>query len=221
MAISVVFSSPNKIQALLNPSFGLVMIIFLAILYFYLSRNNETMKQWNNITVFPSLFLSLITIVFYFQPFKNITLRKKIKTFTNIDQEIVNQSGEFTFLCGEVKFTFYNYPFDLEYRESFENIVKIPDLLTLAAMKAHALAGRAKWKDYIDLYFILKDFYNWLEITSKAKELFQGEFNEKLFRIQLTYFEDINYTEQVEFMPGFEVSDEVIKKALVEFSLER
>ena len=159
--------------------------------------------------------------MFSYKPFKNIALRKKIKAFTNIDQEIVNQFGEFTFLCGGVKFTFYNYPFDLEYRESFENIVKIPDLLTLAAMKAHALAGRAKWKDYVDLYFILKDFYNWLEITSKAKELFQGEFNEKLFRIQLTYFEDINYTEQVEFMPGFEVSDEVIKKALVEFSLER
>ena len=159
--------------------------------------------------------------LFSYKPFKNIALRKKIKTFSKIDQEIVNRSGEFTFLCGEVKFTFYNYPFDLEYRESFENIVKIPDLLTLGAMKAHALAGRAKWKDYVDLYFILKDFYNWPEITYKAKELFQGEFNEKLFRIQLTYFEDINYAEQVEFMPGFKVSDAIIKKALVEFSLQR
>ena len=37
--------------------------------------------------------------MFSYKPFKNITLRKKIKTFTNIDQEIVNQSGEFTFIC--------------------------------------------------------------------------------------------------------------------------
>ncbi len=158
--------------------------------------------------------------MFSYKSFKNSALRKKIKAFSKIDQEIVNRSGEFTFLCGEVKFTFYNYPFDLEYREGFENIVKIPDLLTLAAMKAHALAGRAKWKDYVDLYFILKDFYNWSAITDKAKELFQGEFNEKLFRIQLTYFEDINYTEKIEFMPGFEVPDEVVRKKLTEFSLE-
>ncbi len=157
--------------------------------------------------------------LFSYQTFKNSVLRKKIKTFAKIDQEIVSRAGEFTFLCGEVKFTFYNYPFDIEYKENFENVIKMPDLLTLAAMKAHALAGRAKWKDYIDLYFILKDFYNWSEITNKAKELFKGEFNEKLFRIQLAYFEDINYAEQVEFMPGFEVSDEIVKKELIEFSL--
>lgn len=158
--------------------------------------------------------------MFSYEPFNTVNLRKKIRTFAKIDQEIINRSGEFTFLCGEVKFTFYHYPFDIEYGESFENIVKMPDLLTLAAMKAHALAGRAKWKDYVDLYFILKDFYGWPEITNKAKELYLGEFNEKLFRIQLAYFDDINYTEQVEFMPGFEVPDETIKKALIEYSLE-
>ena len=77
--------------------------------------------------------------MFSYKPFRNIALRKKIKTFANIDQEIVNQPGE---------------------------------------------------------------------------------FNEKLFRIQLAYFEDINYAEQVEFMPGFEVPDEIVKKKLTEFSLE-
>lgn len=157
--------------------------------------------------------------MFSYTSFKNRDLRKKIKTFSKIDREIVDQTGEFTFLCNEVKFTFYNYPFDIEYKESFEDVVKMPDLLTLAAMKAHALAGRAKWKDYVDLYFILKDFYNWSEIINKAKELFQGEFNEKLFRIQLTYFDDINYVEKVEFMPGFEVLDEIVKNQLTEFSL--
>ena len=45
-------------------------------------------------------------------------------------------------------------------------------------------------------------------------------FNEKLFKTQLAYFDDINYSEKVEFMPGFEVSDKIIKKALIDFSLE-
>ena len=93
MAISVVLSSPNKIQALLNPSFGLVMMISLAILYFYLSRNNGTMKQWNNLAIFSSIFLSLITIVFYFQPFKNINLPQnfvflKNPTFTPVGSQL-------------------------------------------------------------------------------------------------------------------------------------
>ena len=157
--------------------------------------------------------------LFSHKPFRNYALRKIIRTFFIIDKEIVDRAGEFTFICDGVKFTFYNYPYDIEYSDSFGNVIKMPDLLTLGAMKAHALAGRAKWKDYVDLYFILKDFYNWRQITDKAKELFGGEFNEKLFRIQLTYFDDINYAEQVEFLTGFEVSERAVKKALVEFSL--
>ena len=53
----------------------------------------------------------------------------------------------------------------------------------------------------------------------KGNQLFGHNFNEKLFRGQLSYFEGISYDEQVEYMLGFEVPDEVIKKALVEFSL--
>ena len=39
MALSTIFSSPNKIQALLNPNFGLLMMVFLVILYFFLSHS--------------------------------------------------------------------------------------------------------------------------------------------------------------------------------------
>ena len=109
--------------------------------------------------------------LFSYKSFKNTLLRKIIVTFGKIDQEIVNKSGEFTFLSKGVKFTFYHYRFDVEYRENLDYVIKMPDLLTLAAMKAHALGGRAKWKDYVDLYFILKNFYTLSEITNKAKEL--------------------------------------------------
>ena len=78
MVISIIFSSPNKIQAILNPNFGLVIMISLTILYFYISRNNETMKQWNNVMIFSSLFLSILTIVFFFQPLKNVVLPQNL-----------------------------------------------------------------------------------------------------------------------------------------------
>ena len=81
MAISTVFSSPNKIQALLNPSFGLVMMIFLGILYFYISRTVRTIHELSLQII--STILSLITIIFFFQPFKNITLPQNLVFLKN------------------------------------------------------------------------------------------------------------------------------------------
>ena len=96
----------------------------------------------------------------------------------------------------------------------FEGIIKIPTLLDLAAMKAYALGGRAKWKDYVDLYFIIKDHAGLKEISKRAKEIFKTFFNEKLFREQLSYFKDIDDSEKLEYM-GPEVKDEAIKEFLI------
>ena len=71
----------------------------------------------------------------------------------------------------------------------------------------------------MDLYFILSQHYAFQDIVKKGKEIFAGEFNERLFREQLGYFKDMNYAEQVDYMPGFEVEDEVVKAALKEISL--
>jgi len=86
-------------------------------------------------------------------------------------------------------------------------------------MKAFALGKRAKWKDYIDLYFILQH-HSLKEIVSKAHEYYPaGEFDEKLFREQLAYFKDLDCSETIEYMPGSAVDDNVIKQQLVEISL--
>jgi len=91
IAISIVFSSPNKIQALLNPNFGLVMMISLAILYFYLSRivrfdhRVEPNKGGHGSPPLQiiSTILSLITIIFFFQPFKNVSLPQSLAFLKN------------------------------------------------------------------------------------------------------------------------------------------
>jgi hypothetical protein len=95
----------------------------------------------------------------------------------------------------------------------------MPHLLTLSAMKAFALSGGGKWKDDVDLYFILKDYYSAKEICDKAKALFKDVFNPILFKKQLSYFEDINYSEQVELLPGFEVPDEEVKAFFTDAAL--
>jgi hypothetical protein len=58
---------------------------------------------------------------------------------------------------------------------------------------------RGKWKDYVDLYFIVKDYFSIKDISRRAKELFGGGFNERLFREQLCYFEDIDFSETIDF----------------------
>lgn len=158
--------------------------------------------------------------LFSFEEFSNYSIKTKVARRTTIDTVLVNKKGEYTFLIDGVKFTFFQFPYKINFSESLDGIVKLPDILTLAAMKAFALGRRAKWKDYVDLYFILKANHTVSEITEKGVEIFGNEFNEKIFRTQLAYFKDIDYSEQVVYKDGFSTDDEIIKKALVEFSLE-
>ena len=150
----------------------------------------------------------------------NSKIRRKISRVAKINEVIRDEIGQFTFMISSVKFAFFQFPYQVNFSESFAGIIKLPDLLTLAAMKAFALGRRAKWKDYVDLYFILKAHHTVAEITTKGREVFGNEFNEKIFRTQLAYFEDIDYSEQISYKDGFQMTDEVIKKALVEFSLD-
>jgi len=151
--------------------------------------------------------------------FQNIALERNIKKVLSIERVLVSRAGELTFVSKGVKVTFFCYPFHVEYTDSFEGLIPMPDILTLAAMKAFAIGKRAKWKDYVDVYFILKNQHSLQEVVARAKEIFGPEFNEKIFRTQLSYFDDINYDEAVDFMPGYAIEESAIKEALIRFSL--
>ena len=95
----------------------------------------------------------------------------------------------------------------------------MPSLLSLAAMKAFALGGRAKWKDYVDLYFIMKNNHSFKEIVKEADCLFSGQFVGRLFRQQLGYFDDIDYSEPVEYLVD-PVSEEEVQAFLSNISTQ-
>ena len=117
-----------------------------------------------------------------------------------------------------MQFTFYDYPYEIKAEVKFESYINMPDLLTLAAMKAFALGKRAKWKDYIDLYFILQS-HSLIEIVKKTEEVFGNQFNEKLFRQQLSYYKDLRDFEPVVYKQGFEIPDETVKKFLTQIAI--
>jgi len=151
--------------------------------------------------------------------FDNGKIKRKIARFYKIDKTYISAPGEYTILVGEVKISFFQYPYRIKSVARLNKKIKLPDLLTLAAMKAFTLSFRGKWKDYVDLYFILKDNYSLGEISKKGQEIFGNEFNERIFREALAYFKDIKYSEKIIFMPGFEIEDADIKKELIKFSL--
>jgi hypothetical protein len=149
----------------------------------------------------------------------SLKLRRKILEFGQIENVMINNGDEYTLLVDGVKFTFFNYPFPLKFSKRTNDIIGLPDILALAAMKAYALGRRAKWKDYVDLYFIAEKAGSIKPITEKARLIFKDEFNEKSFRAQLSYFKDIDYTEKVIFSKNYEISDKKIKEKLAEYSV--
>ncbi|MDH7475905.1 MAG: tetratricopeptide repeat protein [Microgenomates group bacterium] len=118
--ISVIISSPNKVQALLNPNFGPVLIFSLTVMYFFLSRLTsdkpavktspdhsrnileasfidnrsrlnlpskskikEDIRAILNILFASSIIISLLTIVFFFNPLKNLSLSESFQFLKN------------------------------------------------------------------------------------------------------------------------------------------
>ena len=147
---------------------------------------------------------------------KRKSIKNQIKKSNYSLDKIVHEASEqMHLIINSIKVTFYSFPHEIENLVDFEDLIKIPSLLDLAAMKTYALGGRAKWKDYVDLYFLMKYHFSVKEISKRAKELFGGFFNEKLFRQQLCYFDDIDYSEPIQFA-GEEILEEEIREFLID-----
>jgi len=151
--------------------------------------------------------------------FENFKIRKRILKLKKIDRVLRDETGQYTLIVDGVRLTFFQYPFPIRFNKKLDDVIKLPDLLTLAAMKAYALGRRAKWKDYVDLYFVMERYHGISKIVKRAKQIFGTEFNEKMFRSQLAYFKDIDYSEKIIYVKEFETKDNVIRKSLINFSL--
>lgn len=66
------------------------------------------------------------------------------------------------------------------------------DIKDIAANKAFTIGRRPKWRDYVDLYFLLKkDYITFENLILMSKKKFGAGFTEKLFFEQLIYWGDI------------------------------
>jgi len=147
-------------------------------------------------------------------------IKQKVFELPYHKQTIFDDIDQVHFLINEVKTTFFYYPYPVEHSEMLSRVISMPSLLSLSAMKAFALGRRAKWKDYIDLYFIFKEYFSIKDISTEAGRIFGQLFSEKLFREQLAFHKDIDYSEPVEYMSGFNVAEQDVKDFLITKSLE-
>ena len=147
-------------------------------------------------------------------------IRKKVFELPYSKKTLFDDVDQAHFYINGVKMTFFQYPYPVEHPEMLNNNISMPSLLSLAAMKAFALGRRANWKDYVDLYFIQKKYFAVKDISMVAERIFGQLFSEKLFRAQLAFHKDIDYSEPVDYMPGFQVDDQAIKDFLIDKSLQ-
>jgi hypothetical protein len=160
--------------------------------------------------------------LFICKPYKKETIRNKLlEKGLQAQRTLYEDDDQLDLIVGNVKITYLFYPYEIPASVDFEKIIALPSLLDLASMKAYALGRRAKWKDYVDLYFILKGHTTLNQLTENTDRLFGGMFNEKLFREQLSYFEDIDYSEKIDYLPERYVDDNSIREFLVMQATEK
>jgi hypothetical protein len=124
-------------------------------------------------------------------------LPKVRKVFKNSKIEVViNHSEQLTVTVSGINVSFCRYPFPviskfIDYRGR-----KILPALEIAAMKAYALGRRATLKDYVDLYFVLKEKVgNLEEIIKIAQKKYGKDFDSRLFLEQLIFSKDVEEME--------------------------
>ncbi len=121
-------------------------------------------------------------------------LLEKLSQTIDIENIAVDTPDELTFFTKDgIKITFLYYPF----KSLFEHIetesgLRLFSIKEIALQKAYTIGRRGEYRDYFDLYTILKNEHiNLPELIDGAKKIYGSVFDEKIFLQQLVYFGDI------------------------------
>lgn len=122
-------------------------------------------------------------------------LLEELSRILTVDNVIIDTLDELTFFTKNgIKITFLYYPFKAQFKilKTEMGFLLFP-VQEIALQKAYTVGRRGEYRDYFDLYTILKQGYiNIKQIIQKCKKAYGGAFSEKLFLEQLVYFGDIS-----------------------------
>ncbi len=133
-----------------------------------------------------------------------------IRLVRDLQGEIVNISDEQIdcFIDG-VKVTFFDAKWSFLRPKQIENF-NLASLEQIAIMKTHTLFLRAKYRDYYDLYFLIKRF-GIRKVYDLSKDVLEG-INFKIFNAALLYIEDIEDESIEHLQPTQKLSLEEIRR---------
>lgn len=127
-------------------------------------------------------------------------------------QIVVNQINQLTVVINGVKVSFIEYPFPVFDRFKTWQGLSLIDSRIIAAMKAYTIGRRATFKDYVDLFYLLKlNIISLEKIINKANKIYGSVFNDRLFLEQLVYLKDVE-EQKIEF-----IKEPVTKKEIKTF----
>ena len=120
----------------------------------------------------------------------------KLKRGLGIKTTEVNIPEQLTIITPDkINVTLVHYPYKPLFKKISTVSVPVFSVKDISADKAFTIGRRATWRDYVDLFFILKQNHtNIPELIKMCQKKFKEEFNPKLFLEQLVFFEDIEIT---------------------------
>jgi len=132
-----------------------------------------------------------------------------------------NSKNIHSLLINEIKVDIVNYEYNWLTNKIKTDNIHLATIEDIAAMKLNAIIGRGSKKDFIDLFFILKDYSLATLIDFYSKKYNDG--STFLVLKSLTYFEDADM-EEMPFMFNnidWQTIKDNIKKAHAEYVLQK
>jgi len=134
-------------------------------------------------------------------------------------KEILNQTDEqVDVLLDGVKVTFFNAQWEFLKPMKTEKL-NLSSLEAIAAMKINVLFLRAKYRDYYDIYFLVKTGMSLKKMFEHSLDVLDG-INFKLFSVALLYTDDIE-DDNIEYLEPMEVVSKEKIRAYFEMRLLR
>lgn len=130
--------------------------------------------------------------VFFPDPLPRAIARAAKNAFGRI-RVVRNPEEELTFLTPSgLRVTFFHYPFAPQFPLIRTDAIPLFSWKDIALDKAYTIGRRAQYRDYVDLFFLMK--YKQVSLAwliKGARKKFEGLFPEKLFLEQLVYLADV------------------------------
>ena len=121
-------------------------------------------------------------------------LRQKVRKVLGYTSRIIKDSTNQIDVItpNNVKVTFVKHPSLPLHPIIKTDSISLFSLPDLASNKAYTIGRRGTWRDYVDLFFLLKEGHVTLgSVIKETEKRFGAEFNQRLFLQQLLYTADL------------------------------